>query len=135
MRVVLLMVMAFVNEDLPYPFDLPSNDPNCLPDIDDVDQADAEKAVDTYHSFIGAEVIVPDAAGNRRMAKVLHRVRELDPPEGQSSNIFNDQSIYEAQFPDGEVDRLATTVIAENFFSQVDESGVQFQILHEIVEQ
>jgi len=125
----------FVNEDSPDPFDLPVDDPNHLPDIDEiVDQTDAEKAADTYHSFIGAEVIVPDAAGNRRMARVLRRVREADPPEGQSTNVFNDRSVYEVQFPDGDVDRLAANVIAENLFSQVDKNGVQFQILHEIVE-
>jgi hypothetical protein len=58
------------------------------------------------------------------MAKVLCRVRESDPPEGQSSNIFNDRSMYEVQFPDGEADRLAANVIAENLFSQVDECTV-----------
>jgi hypothetical protein len=108
----------FMNEDLPDPFDLPANDPDRLPDIDEVvDQSDAEKAADTYHSFIGAEVIVPDAAGNQRMAKVLCRVRESDTPEGRPTNVFNDPSVYEVQFPDGEVDRLAANVIAENFYS------------------
>ena len=78
------------------------NDPECHPDVDDVvDQADAEKAADTYHSFIGAELIVPDAAGNQRMARVLHSVRALDSPEDRPTNIFNDRMTYEVQFPNG----------------------------------
>jgi hypothetical protein len=68
------------------------------------------------------------------MARVLHRVRASDSPEDWPTNIFNDRSAYEVQFPDGEVERLSINAIAENLFSQIDENGVQFQILHEIVE-
>jgi hypothetical protein len=75
-----------------------------LPDIDEiVDQTDAEKAADTYHSFVGAKVIVLDAAGNRHMAKVLWRIRESLEPS-HDTNVFNDQSIFEVQFPDSTVD-------------------------------
>jgi hypothetical protein len=66
----------FINEDFPDPYDLQVDIPDRLPDVDKViDQSDAdEKAANTYHSFVGAEVIVPDAAGkNRRMARVLLR--------------------------------------------------------------
>ena len=125
----------FVNSDLPDPYDLSADDPNRLPDIDEVvDQADAEKAADTYHSFVGAEVIVPDASGNRRMAKVLRRVRDAMTTDETPTNVFNDRSVFEVQFPDGTVDRLGANVIAENIFSQIDENGRQFQILREIVE-
>ena len=125
----------FINSDLPDPFDLPADDPNLLPEIDAVvDQSDAERAADTYHSFVGAEVIVPDAAGNRRMAKVLRRVRESPVSDDHPANVFTDRSLFEVQFPDGTVDRLAANIKAENLFAQVDENGRQFQILHEIVE-
>jgi hypothetical protein len=125
----------FINEDMPDPYDLPMDDPDRLPDIDEViDNSDAEKAADTYHSFVGAEVIVPDAAGNRRMAKVLRRIRDSGVVPAENNNIFNDRSTFEVEFPDGTVDRLAANVIAENLFSQVDEHGRQFQILSEIIE-
>jgi hypothetical protein len=66
----------FIKEDLPDPSVVSENNPDQLPGIDDVvNQADAEKVANTYHSFIGAEVIVPDASSNRHMAKVLRRVR------------------------------------------------------------
>lgn len=77
------------------------NDPNWLPEVDEiVDQSKAEKAADTtYHSFIGAEVIVPDASGNRRMAKVLRRARNFQGSTNNSTNMFNDCSIFKVGRP------------------------------------
>jgi hypothetical protein len=126
----------FINEDLPDPYAVSEDNPDQLPEINDVvDQADAEKAVDTYHSFIGAEVIVTDASGNRCMAKVLRRVRESYATDNVGNqNIFNDCSVFKVEFPDGTIDRLNANVIAENLFAQVDEHGHQFQLLNEIVE-
>jgi hypothetical protein len=117
----------FINKDLPDPYDLPADSPDRLPDTDEViDQSDAEKAADTYHSFVGAEVIVPDAAGNRRMAKVLQRIRESDLPVSSDINVFNDRSVFEVEF--------LVNIIAENLFSQIDEHGQQFQVLNDILE-
>ena len=60
------------------------------------------------HGWIGAEVILPYVAGNRRMARVLHQVRESESSDDHpTTNVFNDQSVFEVQFPDGDVDRLA----------------------------
>lgn len=128
---------SFINEDEPDPFHdemIPTND---SPDLDViVDQSDAERAADTYHGYIGSEVVVPDAAGNRRMARVIRRVRDSvqQDPEAEHINPILDTSVFEVQFPDGSVDRLTANIIAENLFSQIDEHGRHYQIIQEIVE-
>jgi hypothetical protein len=128
---------AFINEDEPDPFQEVAEETDVTPDIDAVvDNTDAERAADTYHSYVGAEVILPDATGNRRMARVLRRVQGNVNNDNQSviTNPLLDTSVFEVQFPDGTVDRLNANVIAENLLSQVDEQGRQFQVLSEIVE-
>ena len=128
----------FINEDVEDPFgeQQEEQDPEWprLPEIDDIiDSADAECAHDTYHQYIGAEVAVPDAAGVRRMAKVLRQVR-ANTNEGETNNPLLDTSVFEVQFPDGTIDRLTANLIAENLMSQCDENGYHYQALHEIVE-
>jgi hypothetical protein len=141
----------FINDDQPDQFEDGNPDvrlddesiyPPDIPDIDAVvDNADAEMAADTYHSFIGAEVQVPDAAGVRRMARVIRQVNndssvlieDVTPHRG-STNPLLDTSIFEVEYPDGTVDRLNANVIAENLMSQTDPYGHHYQVLHEIIE-
>lgn len=103
------------------------------PDIDDVvDNSDVERLADTYHAYVGAEVCVPDAAGVRRMAKVIKQVSRGD--ENPTNNPLLDHSVLEVEFHDGTVDRLQANVVAENMMSQVDTNGHHFQTMREIVE-
>jgi hypothetical protein len=139
----------FINDDQPDQFADGSNlddtldddgiYPPSIPDIDAmVDNADTEVAADTYHSYIGAEVQVPDAAGVRRMARVIRQVNndssELPEPHRGSTNPLLDTSTFEVEYPDGTVDRLNANVIAENLMSQTDPYGHHYQVLHEIIE-
>lgn len=131
----------FINDDEPDQYEDQGQDsadiyPPSIPEIDDVvDNGDAEKAADTYHSYIGAEVVVPDAAGVRRMARVVKQVDNgLSTPSQQPNNPLLDTSVFEVEFPDGTIDRLNANVIAENLMSQTDPYGHHYMVLREIVE-
>jgi hypothetical protein len=138
----------FVNDDEPDPFDTwresqamqGLEEPPLVdeaPDIDDiVNSHDPVGASDAYHSYLGAEVLLPDARGNKRMAKVIKRVRdEANELVGtHNPNPILDTSLYEVEFPDGTIDQLTANVIAENLFSQLDSEGKQCQLLSEIIE-
>ena len=48
-----------------------------------MDQENAEKAVDTYDKFVGAEVCIPDERGRKIMARVTKRLKaNEDKPRG-----------------------------------------------------
>lgn len=104
-----------------------------VPDIDHiVSNSDAEQDADTYHSYIGAEVVVPDAAGNRRMARVIRQVD--NDVTNRTTNPLLDTTPFEVEFYDGTVERLTAKIIAENIMLQVDEYGHHYQVLKEIRE-
>lgn len=126
---------AFINDDVP-------GEPNamedwCLPargleepplwdevpDIDDIiDQTTPESAADTYHKYVGAEVCLPDASGERKMAKVIKRLKTGNN-NSDARNPWMDTSTYEVEFPDGHVEELDANIIAENMYSLVDSEG------------
>ena len=68
------------------------------PDMEDVmDQENAEKAVDTYDQFVGAEVFLPDERGRKIMASTTKRVKNNDDnPRGiEHPALFAYHSLYE----------------------------------------
>lgn len=102
-------------------------------DVDEFVKADdAESEADTYDQYIGAEVVLPNAADEKLMAKVRRKVHSDDRNSGESYNPILDSSVYEVQFSDGTTDEIAANVIAECMLSQVDVEGHHFQILKEI---
>jgi hypothetical protein len=137
---------AFINDDVP-------GEPNAMedwrlpargleepplwdevPDIDDIiDQTTPESAADTYHKYVGAEVCLPDASGERKMAKVIKRLKTGNN-NSDARNPWMDTSTYEVEFPDGHVEELDANIIAENMYSLVDSEGRHHQVLSEIAD-
>ena len=68
------------------------------------------------------------------MAKVVKRIKDNNgTPVGTShENIFNNHSLYEVKYPDGETAELEYNVIAENMMSQIDSEGHHYQVISEI---
>jgi hypothetical protein len=130
---------CFINDDKPNAYSDVIHDeeifPPRVPNIDEVvDSSDVEKAADMYHSYLGAEVVVPDTAGVQQMARVIKQIENGDRP--QAINPLLDTSVFEVvEYMDGTIDRLNTNIIAENLMSQVDPyAGHHFQVLQEIIE-
>ena len=113
---------AFVNEDILVPEGLGNWEEPYLglpdtPDIDDhVDQSNAENQVNTYDSYVGAEVCIPDEKGQKLMARVSKRMKDSDGVAvGQHhENPFMDTSVYEVKYPDGSTAELQANIIAKN---------------------
>ena len=93
---------------------------------------DAESEADTYDKYIGAEVVLPNAADEKLMARVRKKIRSDDRNDGKKYNPILDASVYEVQFSDGTTDEIAANVIAENMLSRVDTEGRHYQVLKEI---
>ena len=47
-------------------------------------------------------------------------------------NPFLNTTIYDVEFPDGEIREYCANVIAENMYSQVDAEGYRYQLLDTI---
>ena len=130
----------FVNDDIPSidEDDIWEEQYNGLPETpeldDKVDQNDPVHATDTYDKLVGAEVCIPDSKGMKMMAKVVKRIKDNNgTPVGTShENIFNNHSLYEVKYPDGETAELEYNVIAENMMSQIDSEGHHYQVISEI---
>jgi len=99
-----------------------------MPEADDLDH-------DAFDKYISAEVILPRNE-DMVMGKVIRRKRDADGNLIGRSNInpVLDSSVYEVEFPDGEVEAYATNVIAENMYSQVDSEGHHQLVMEEIVD-
>ena len=87
-----------------------------------MDQDNAEKSVDTYDHFFGAEVCLPDEKGRKQMARVTNRVRDNEgkPRRIEQPTLFADHSIYEVLFTNVQMEELTENIISENMLSQVD---------------
>lgn len=130
----------FINDDIPMaqddnPMEEDYNGLPEQPDLDDiVNQEDPVLAADTYDTFLGAEVCLPDDKGNKLMARVTKRIKDDngEPIGTQTSNPLTNHSLYEVTYPDGHTAELEYNIIAENLLSQVDSEGRHYQVLSEI---
>ena len=63
---------------------------------DVVDQENAEKSVDTYYQFVGAEVCIPDERWRKMIARVNKSVKdnEVNPRGTEHPKLFADHSLY-----------------------------------------
>ena len=88
-------------------------------------------------NFIGMELGIRRGDDARLDRGVVKR-RALDddgtPMGTHNPNILIDNSIYEVEFANGDVDLLAANVIAENLLAQIDEQGHRHLMLGEILD-
>ena len=99
-----------------------------------MDKENAEKAVDAYDNFVGAEVCLPDARGRKMISRVTTSVKnnEGNPRGIEHPTLFVYHSLYDISFPNVRTEELIANVIADNMLSQVDSEVNQYQVLKEI---
>ena len=106
-----------------------------LPDIDDfsLDTNDRDNE-DIFDSYLGAEILLPDQDGNKKMAKVIKQVKgnNGNPVGTRHNNPMLDTSEYTVEMSDGSSQELTANIIAESMFTQVDSEGHHYQLLQEI---
>ena len=99
-----------------------------VPDIDDVNP-------ETGDTYVGAEVSLPHG-DSQQTGKVIHQARDQDGElTGTAHNnpIFDTHS-YQVEFPDGQLGKYRTNIIAQNMLSQCDLDGNQFLLMESIVD-
>lgn len=99
-----------------------------IKEVDDLDQ-------ETYDAYVLSQVMLPKG-DEMSLGTVTKRKRNSDgKPIGRyNHNPILDSSVYEVEFPDGEVMEYAANVIAENLYTQVDEEGRHQVVFDEIVD-
>ena len=103
------------------------------PDIDDmIDTENARTEADSYHKFIGAEVMLPNRGDEKLMAKVKKKVKSDDRNDPKLYNPLRDISVYEVEFSDGTTYEVEANLIAECVVSECDPEGQQYRMLREI---
>jgi hypothetical protein len=88
----------------------------------------------THDCYVGAEVNL--SIGDKVMSqKVQQCKREANGSlKGTAHpNPILDSSMYEVEFPDGQVAEYSANVIAENMYTQCDTEGNQHLLLDEII--
>ena len=107
------------------------------PEIDDIiDNIDEDRAANSYDSYIGAEVVMPDRKGDNRIKKVRKRIDygDISTTEGHYNSMHN-KYLYEVEkFTDVTTEHLTSNIIARNMISQVDSEGHHYQVLTEVTE-
>ena len=100
-------------------------------DKKDVDEFDN----DAYDWYLGAELSIKRGDGEIR-GRVVKRARGNGGESiGRShNNPLMDSREYWIEFPDGDEEKYAANVIAENLYSQVDSEGRQHAVMKEIVD-
>ena len=91
---------------------------------------------DIFDSYLGAEILLPDQDGNKKMAKLIKRVKGNDgnPVGTRHNNPMLDTSEYTVEMSDGSSQELTANIIAEYMFAQVDYDGHLYQFLLEITD-
>ena len=133
----------FVNEDVPDPgedeyeglrekgreYPYQGHDP---PDIDDLslDTNDRDNE-DIFDSYLGAEILLPDQYGNKKIENVTKKVKrnDGDPVVTQHNNPMLDTSEYTVEISDGSSQKLTANIIDESMFTQVGSEGHHYQFL------
>jgi len=104
-----------------------------VPDIDEMINAEnAKTESDSYHKYVGVDVILPNSADQKLMAKVKKKVKSNDRNDPRFYNPLRDHSLYEIELPDGTTDEVEANLIAECMVSECDPDGRQYRILKEI---
>ena len=90
---------------------------------------------DTQDNYMGAKLNL-SFGGTMRSGSVKQLARDA---EGElfgtrNSNPILDTRLYKVEFPDGDVAEFTENVIAENLFSQCDDSGNQYRLMSGIVD-
>ena len=105
-------------------------------DVDDYvkNAEDAEASSDSYDTYIGADLNLPDANGNAVYGRVKKRVRNN---YGQSVGVVNrnpllDTSKYEVDYHNGYIEEMTTNQISKNVLSQIESQDNHFLLLKEI---
>ena len=105
-------------------------------DVDDnVNNAeDSEAAVDSFETYIGAELKLPDADRNSVYGRIKKKVRNNDV---QAVVVVNwnpslDTSKYEVEYLDGYNEEMTNNQMDENMLSSIDSQGNNFLLIKEI---
>jgi Reverse transcriptase (RNA-dependent DNA polymerase) len=118
-----------IEADIEYePYEDDENQPIKYPDAEDID-------LDTHHKFISAQVAIP-VAGELQFGKVIGRKRDKDGRliGKPNSNPLLDTTLYDVELADGHIEAYAANQIAESIYSQVDNEGIQYALLDEILD-
>jgi len=104
-----------------------------VPDIDEMINAEnAKTESDSYDKYVGADVILPNSADQKLMARVRKKISSDDRNEPNYYNPLRDHSTYEIVFSDGTTDEVEAKIIAESMVSECDPEGRQYKLLKEI---
>jgi hypothetical protein len=87
--------------------------------LDDVDDHD------NYDEYINMEVLLPREGGATQPGKIIRRTIGDDGETigKESQHPLLDTRIYDVEFPDGGIERLAANRIAVNLYANADEYG------------
>ena len=121
--------VKYFDEDEPNSLHLPNdNDP-----VDDRGVSIFEKPITDL--WINAELNLPQGEEMRK-AKVIGRSKNKNGEVigTYDANPILNTTIYDVEFPDGEIREYAANVIAENLYSQVDIEGHSVQVLDAIID-
>jgi len=104
-----------------------------MPDIDEVIESEnARVEADSYDKFVGVDVILPNSADQKLMARVRRKVKSDNRNDAKFYNPLKDHSVYEVVFPDCTTDEVEANPIAECMVSECDPEGRQYRLLREI---
>ena len=89
---------------------------------------------DNYDKFINTQVTLPKNGEGNFQATVIRRARDKngDPIGRANLNPVLDSHVYDIQFNDGTIQRLASTQIALNIFQSVDKYGNSYNTIEGI---
>jgi len=118
------------------PVDLFVEDDVVKPVVEESTKQDADDYTkESYYEYLTAQILLPQG-GEMTKAKVTGRNRDAEglPMGRRNRNPLLDSRLYEVEFPDGSTDAFTANIIAENMFSQVDDEGLAYSILDEVVD-
>ena len=100
-----------------------------------VPNIDKDINLETGDTYVGAEVSLPHG-DSQQTGKVICWARDLDGELTGTAhnNPTLDTCSYQVEFPDGQLGKYSTNVIAQNMLSQCDLDGNQFILMESIVD-
>jgi hypothetical protein len=98
-------------------------------------EADEYYSPEAYDQYLTASVLM-DCSGEAMLRTVKNWKRDSEGnPVGRSNpNPLLDTREYEVEFPDGSIDVLTATSIAESLYSEVNKEGRSYSILSKIMD-
>ena len=80
--------------------------------------------------------MLPDQKGEKLMGKFRKYIKCDDIITGEDHyNSMQNKSLYEVEYPDRTMDKLAYNILAENMISQLDSEDLQYQVLTKVTNQ